>query len=323
MEDSSPDKPLALSLFGPTGVGKTLTATIVMEEIQPNEAQHVVINFRKATWNDHDRTRMVLRRELLSKVEAALEKCKYTVFRMDEPEHLRPGVLDVLTPLLLEMSTNKKARYAVFLFNGNHQQDTIMTWYQNWLRYGSNKPSDRDRLEATDLNSAVKTTAEDKTSCDCTPEKCRCGWVDSELMSKELVTSVVYLPHDRVSVEKCVQYECQLLSSRLLSNQCASWYAFVFGCQTSFSCHKSFSEHLAEKKIEYDGTGDLRLARTGCRTVKILVKSLLRTELQAFLRMHNRVSHAIVKWENGVVLMPFVPSDTTDIAMRHADVDEV
>ncbi|CAH8550326.1 unnamed protein product [Heterobilharzia americana] len=184
MSGGLPQKPLALSFHGYTGVGKNFVANIIVNNILKLGTRSRFYHFYDTTIHfKHSSQISEYKERLYRELHAAVSECPTSIFVFDEMHNMPNGILDILAPILEEINIH-------FLSNAGGNYINRRT-YEHLV---SGKK--REDLRYTDVDRVLAKSAFNNEG----------GLQYSELISKHLITAVVpFLPLQPTHVRKCIQ----------------------------------------------------------------------------------------------------------------------
>ncbi|CAH8849067.1 unnamed protein product [Trichobilharzia szidati] len=195
MNDGNPQKPLALSFHGYTGVGKNFVSNIVVNNILRLGTRSRFYHFYDTTIHfKHASQISEYKERLYRELHAAVSECPTSIFVFDEMHNMPHGILDVLAPLLeiRESVEGVDFRRSIFLFLSNAGGNYINRRTYEHLVGGKK----REDLRYTDIDRVLAKSAFNNEG----------GLQYSELITKHLITAVVpFLPLQPTHVRSCIK----------------------------------------------------------------------------------------------------------------------
>ncbi|KAH8878207.1 Torsin-1B [Schistosoma japonicum] len=190
-----PQKPLALSFHGYTGVGKNFASNIIVNNILKLGTRSRFYHFYDATIHFKHTSHISEYKERLYKdLHKAVSQCPTSIFVFDEMHNMPQGILDILSPLLdvRESVEGVDFRRAIFIFLSNAGGNYINRRTYEHLISGKK----REDLRYTDVDRILTKSAFNNEG----------GLQFSELITKHLITAVIpFLPLQPTHVRKCIQ----------------------------------------------------------------------------------------------------------------------
>ncbi|XP_073456599.1 torsin-1A-like [Aquarana catesbeiana] len=209
----NPKKPLALSLHGWTGIGKTFTSKLIAENIHKKGAKSKYVHrFISTKHFPHDKLIDLYKDQIQLWITGNVTRCPRSIFIFDEMDKLHQGLIDTIKPFLdyHEQIDGVSYRKAIFIFLSNAGGDVI-----NRVMLGSGKR--REDLELRDLESALSVELFNNKNS---------GFWHSSLIDKNLIDFYVpFLPLEFKHVKACVMAELRhrkLIPDEQLASRVAS-----------------------------------------------------------------------------------------------------
>ncbi|CAH8535921.1 unnamed protein product [Schistosoma intercalatum] len=190
-----PQKPLALSFHGYTGVGKNFVSNIIANNVLKLGTRSRFYHFYDATIHFKHASHIPEYKERLYRdLHTAVSECPTSIFVFDEMHNMPHGILDILSPLLEVRETVEGVdfRKSIFIFLSNAGGNYINRRTYEHLVGGKK----REDLRYTDVDRFLAKSAFNNEG----------GLQYSELITKHLITAVIpFLPLQPTHVRKCVQ----------------------------------------------------------------------------------------------------------------------
>ncbi|KAL1786509.1 prosalusin isoform X1 [Sigmodon hispidus] len=168
VQDPAPSKPLALSLHGWTGTGKSYVSSLLAQYLfQGGLRSPHVHHFSPTIHFPHPSHTEQYKKELKSWVQGNLTVCGRSLFLFDEMDKMPPGLMEVLQPFLgpswVVYGTNYRKAIFIFISNtGGEQinQVALEAWRSR---------RDREEISLQELEPAVSRAVLDNPHRFCIP----------------------------------------------------------------------------------------------------------------------------------------------------------
>ncbi|XP_018419015.1 PREDICTED: torsin-1A-like [Nanorana parkeri] len=151
MKNENPQKPLALSLHGGTGIGKNFISKIIAENIHQKGMSSKYVHLFESTMHfPHNNLVPLYKDQIQSWIRGNVSSCPRSIFIFDNMDELHPGLIDTIKPFLdyYEQIDGVSYRKAIFIFLSNAGGHVI-----NRVVLGSSKR--REELKLQDLESVL------------------------------------------------------------------------------------------------------------------------------------------------------------------------
>ncbi|KAA0200969.1 Torsin-1A [Fasciolopsis buskii] len=204
LRDPHPQKPLALSFHGYTGVGKNFVSNLIAASLFGMGTKSNFFHFYDATIHFAHRSKIdEYKKNLYEDLRKAVRSCPVSLFVFDEMHHMPDGILDILAPVLeiRESVDGIDFRKSVFLFLSNTGGNYINRRLYDHLTSGKR----REELFYTDVDRFLTRTAF-KDEGEFLSLMSNCGLQYSELIQKHLITAMIpFLPLQEEHVKECIR----------------------------------------------------------------------------------------------------------------------
>ncbi|XP_025957603.1 torsin-1B [Dromaius novaehollandiae] len=196
--NSSPKKPLALSLHGWGGTGKNLLSQIIAEHLHPAGLRSKFVHLFLATLHFPHQHQVKLYQEQLQKwIQGNVSACPHSVFIFDEMDKLHPGLIDAIKPFLdyYEQVNGVSYRKAIFIFLSNAGANLINKVALDFWRNGKQ----REEIQLKDLEPVLSLGVFNNKNS---------GLWHSSLIDRNLIDYFVpFLPLEHKHVKMCIRAE--------------------------------------------------------------------------------------------------------------------
>ncbi|NXE46277.1 TOR1B protein, partial [Casuarius casuarius] len=196
--NSSPKKPLALSLHGWGGTGKNLLSQIIAEHLHPAGLRSKFVHLFLATLHFPHQHQVKLYQEQLQKwIQGNVSACPHSVFIFDEMDKLHPGLIDAIKPFLdyYEQVNGVSYRKAIFIFLSNAGANLINKVALDFWRSGKQ----REEIQLKDLEPVLSLGVFNNKNS---------GLWHSSLIDRNLIDYFVpFLPLEHKHVKMCIRAE--------------------------------------------------------------------------------------------------------------------
>ncbi|XP_073334023.1 torsin-1A-like [Pagrus major] len=197
MSNNNPQKPLVLSLHGPTGTGKNFAARLIAENIYSEGMNSKFVHiFNSLHHFPHSSEIETYKAQIQQQIKHNVTNCARSMFIFDEMEKMHPGLIDTIQPYLEHYNKLDGVSYrkAIFIFLSNAGGASITQTTLDFWKEGRS----RKDIKLQDLELSLSISAFNENS----------GLQHSVLINKHLVDFFVpFLPLEYSHVVQCVLAE--------------------------------------------------------------------------------------------------------------------
>ncbi|KAM9324318.1 torsin-1A-like [Gastrophryne carolinensis] len=198
MNNENPQKPLALSLHGWTGLGKNFISNIIAKNIYERGMSSKYIHlFVSMLHFPHESLIPMYKDQLHSRIRGNVSSCPRSIFIFDEMDKMIPGLIDTIKPFLdyYEQIDGVSYRKAIFIFLSNGGGDIInRVALESW-----EKGKKREDIKLKDIESALSLSLFNNRNS---------GFWHSSLIDKNLIDFYVpFLPLEYRHIRQCALAE--------------------------------------------------------------------------------------------------------------------
>ncbi|XP_073334176.1 torsin-1A-like [Pagrus major] len=197
MSNNNPQKPLVLSLHGPTGTGKNFAARLIAENIYSqgmnSKFVHIFNSLHHFPYSSKIET---YKAQIQQQIKHSVTNCARSMFIFDQMEKMHPGLIDTIQPYLEHYNKLDGVSYrkAIFIFLSNAGSGSITQTTLDFWKEGR----DRKEIKLWDLKLSLSVSALNENS----------GLWHSRSINKHLVDFFVpFLPLEYSHVVQCVLAE--------------------------------------------------------------------------------------------------------------------
>jgi len=232
-------QPLAISLLGSTGTGKTFMSGLMAQ----SWGVPLKLDFLGAMYDDENLVQEY-RREIEAKIKENVRQCPQALFVFSDFHKMTPGVIDVVVPFLDYGAHNVNGvdySKAVYIFHSNycHKEINLMTRQDMKGKRREDVTGDGwDQM----LRSCLERTPFGKTG----------------LFEKALLTHIPFLPFTRSEVKQCVEAEL----AKIRTNNIGKFKTLTWDAR---------AVHWMVERVNYVD----EFAELGCRNLDKLIPTYL------------------------------------------------
>ncbi|XP_030290717.1 torsin-1A-like [Sparus aurata] len=197
MSNNNPQKPLVLSLHGPTGTGKNFAARLIAENIFSQGMDSKFVHIFTA---DHHFPHLsdieTYKAQLRQQIKHSVSNCERSMFIFGQMDWMHSSLIDTIKPYLEHYNKLDGVSYrkAIFIFLSNTGAESITQTTLDFWKEGR----DRKEIKLQDLERSLSVSALDENS----------GFWRSDSINKHLVDYFVpFLPLEYRHVVQCVLAE--------------------------------------------------------------------------------------------------------------------
>ncbi|XP_026153314.1 uncharacterized protein LOC113124556 isoform X2 [Mastacembelus armatus] len=185
MSDTNPQKPLVLSLHGPSGTGKNFVSKLIAGNIYKEGMDSSFVHIFISTYHfPHQGHVDLYKTQLQQWIKDKITHCEHSMFIFDEMDKCPPGLMDSIMPYLGYHNKLDGVSYrkAIFIFLSNAGGEIITETALKFWKEGK----DREEIELKDLETLISATAFNNNNS---------GFWHSSLIDRNLVDFFVpFLP---------------------------------------------------------------------------------------------------------------------------------
>uniref|UniRef100_A0A3B3DWQ1 Torsin family 1 n=1 Tax=Oryzias melastigma TaxID=30732 RepID=A0A3B3DWQ1_ORYME len=241
MSNDNPEKPLVLSLHGPSGTGKTFVSQLIAKNIYKEGMNSKFVHFFTSTLHfRHSSLISTYKSQLQQWIKGNVSNCERSMFIFDEMDKMHPGLIDSIKPFLdyHHKVDGISYRKSIYIFLSNDGAESIIETALDFWRTGR----DREEIELKDLEESLSFSIFNNE---------KSGFYHSSLIENNLVDFFVpFLPLEYSHVVQCIMAEMKIRASK--GN----------GKPNLDVAHKVASELQYLPKIER------AFSSTGCKTIQ-------------------------------------------------------
>uniref|UniRef100_A0A8C5RB05 Torsin-1A C-terminal domain-containing protein n=1 Tax=Leptobrachium leishanense TaxID=445787 RepID=A0A8C5RB05_9ANUR len=206
MKNPDPEKPLVLSFYGGTGVGKSFITKVIADNVYTDGINSMSVRlFSSQHHFPHVDKVALYKDQLKSQIQEIVSRCARSMIIFDEVDKLHPGILDVIKAYL-DYNANIDGvsyRKVIFIFISNTEGEIINRKMLHFMNAGKN----REDLCLYDFEKELSDQAFSNK---------KGGFWHSDLIARGMIgLHVPFLPLEFRHVKMCVQAE---LNKRGLGN---------------------------------------------------------------------------------------------------------
>uniref|UniRef100_A0A3Q0R6J5 Torsin family 1 n=1 Tax=Amphilophus citrinellus TaxID=61819 RepID=A0A3Q0R6J5_AMPCI len=194
MSNKNPKKPLALSLHGPTGTGKSFVSQLIADNIYKKGRDSQFVHLFSATHHfPHQDQTATYKSQLQDWIKGNVRNCERSMFIFDEMDKMPPGVIDVTEPFLdfYPRLDGVSFQKSIFIFLSNAGADNITQTALDFWKKGR----DRKEIKLKDLETSLSASVFN-------------GFFQSSLIDCDMLDAFIpFLPLEYRHVVQCVMAE--------------------------------------------------------------------------------------------------------------------
>uniref|UniRef100_UPI0037E809AA torsin-1A-like n=1 Tax=Semicossyphus pulcher TaxID=241346 RepID=UPI0037E809AA len=190
-------KPLVLSLHGPSGTGKNFVSQLIAENIykegMDSDSVHV---FTSLLHFPHEHLIETYKSQLQQWIKGNVSNCARSMFIFDDMEKMHPGLIDSIKPFLdyYNKLDGVSYRKTIFIFISNNGRDFITQKALDFWKEGRG----REEIKLRDLETSLSDSAFNSEN----------GFWHSTLIDENLIDYFIpFLPLEHRHVVQCVMAE--------------------------------------------------------------------------------------------------------------------
>ncbi|XP_053195475.1 torsin-1A-like [Scomber japonicus] len=195
MSNDNSEKPLVLSLHGPTGTGKNFVSNMIADNIYKEGINSRFVHVFISTLHfPHVHQIDTYKSQLQQWIKGNVTNCGRSMFIFDEVDKMHPGVIDSIKPYLdyYNKVDGVSYRKAIFIFLSNADEEGIKQTALDFWKKGQ----DRSEIRLKDMETLLSTTAFKSKKSDI--------WISSLIEQNMVDFFVPFLPLEYTHVVQCV-----------------------------------------------------------------------------------------------------------------------
>ncbi|CAK6963648.1 torsin-1A-like [Scomber scombrus] len=200
MSKENPEKPLVLSLHGPTGTGKSFVSSLIADNIYKEGIDSKFVHVFIATHHfPHSSQTDTYKSQLQQWIKGNVTNCPQSMFIFDEMDKMHPGLIDSVKSFLdyYKKLDGVSYRKTIFIFLSNTEAHSITETALHFWRTGQ----DREDIELKDLETSLSASAFNNKGS---------GLWHSSLIKQNMVDFFIpFLPLEYKHVVQCVMAQMQ------------------------------------------------------------------------------------------------------------------
>ncbi|XP_063792532.1 torsin-1A-like [Pseudophryne corroboree] len=198
LSNESPEKPLALSMHGWSGIGKSHVAKIIVKNIYKLGMESKLVHlFLPELHFPNKNLISKYKVQLQSWIRGNVSNCARSIFIFDEMDKLHPGLINAIKPFLdyHDNIDGVSYRKAIFLFLSNQDGNLINKKAMEYWKTGK----EREEIKLQDLESGLSLELYNNLNS---------GFGRSTLIKQNMIDFFIpFLPLERRHVEMCIKEE--------------------------------------------------------------------------------------------------------------------
>ncbi|XP_044190609.1 torsin-1A-like [Thunnus albacares] len=198
MRNDSLEKPLVLSLHGPTGTGKSFVSRLIAKNIYKEGMDSSFVHVFISTLHFPHKSQIdTYKTQLKQWIKGNVTNCARSMFVFDEVDKMHPGLIDSIKPYLdyYNKVDGVSYREAIFIFLSNAGGESITQTALDFWKEGRN----REEIELQDLETSLSESAFNKKEG---------GLGHSSLIDQNMVDFFIpFLPLEYQHIVQCVMAE--------------------------------------------------------------------------------------------------------------------
>uniref|UniRef100_A0A3B3C320 Torsin n=1 Tax=Oryzias melastigma TaxID=30732 RepID=A0A3B3C320_ORYME len=204
MSNHNPEKPLVLSLHGPSGTGKSFVSQLIAENIYTEGTNSKFVHFFNSLVHFPQPSLIsTYKSQLQQRIKDSVSNCERSMFIFDEMDSMHPGLIDSIKPFLdYHKVDGVSYKKSIFIFLSNAGEKSIVETALDFWRTGR----DREDIELSDLEESLSFSIFNNE---------KNGFFRSNLMKNNLVDFFVpFLPLEYSHVVQCIMAEMKIRASK-------------------------------------------------------------------------------------------------------------
>ncbi|XP_053196153.1 torsin-1A-like [Scomber japonicus] len=201
MSKENPQKPLVLSLHGPTGTGKSFASTLIADNIYKEGINSRFVHVFISTLHfPHVHQIDTYKSQLKQWIKGNVTNCPRSMFIFDEMDKMPPSLIDSVKSFLdyYKKLDGVSYRKTIFIFLSNTEGHSITETALDFWRAGR----DREDIELKDLETSVSASAFNNKGS---------GLWHSSLIEQNMVDFFIpFLPLEFKHVVQCVMAQMEV-----------------------------------------------------------------------------------------------------------------